>query len=77
MFRRDVAGLERRCNEAVHRGDDEEPAVGRCGERIPCVLREEERTRQQERLQLVPLVFREVADRRDVLKAGVRDNCVE
>ena len=61
----------------MHGCDGEEPAVARRGERIPRVLREQERARQQQRLQLVPLVLGEVADRRDVLEAGVRDDGVE
>jgi len=77
MLCRDVTRLERRRDQTVHGSDDEEAAVGRCGERVPRVLRKQERTRQQERLQLVPPVFGEVAKRRDVLEAGVRDDCVE
>ncbi len=77
MLRRDVAGLERRRNETVYRRDREEAPVARGGERVPRVLREEERARHEQRLQLVPLLLGKVPHRRNVLEAGVRDDRVE
>ena len=76
-FAADVAGLERRRDEAVHRRDDDDPPVAGCAERRPGVPREEERAREQEREQRVPAVFVELLDRRDVLEAGVRHDRVE
>src|SRR5919197_3635868 len=64
VLRRDVAGLERRGNEAVHRGDGQEAAVPGGGERVPRVLREQERARDEQRQQPLPLFLRELAQRR-------------
>ena len=52
-------------------------AVAGGGERLPGVLREQERARQEQRDQRVPLVLRELGDRRDVLEARVGHNGVE
>ena len=57
--------------------DHAEAAVAGGGERLPGVLREQERARQEQRDQRVPLVLRELGDRRDVLEARVGDDSVE
>ncbi len=77
VLRGHVAGLERRGDEAVHRSDREEAAVAALRERLPAVLGEQERARQQQREQRVPAVLGELRDRSDVLEARVRDDRVE
>jgi hypothetical protein len=72
-----VARLVRRGDEAVHRGDDEEAPVARGCERVPRVLREQERARQQQCLQPVPFLLGEVPHGRHVLEARIRHDRVE
>ena len=77
VLRGDVAGLERRGHEPVHGCDREEAAVARRRQRIPGVLREQERARHENGHERVPAFLGKVAHRRDVLEAGVGDNRVE
>ena len=78
VLRGDVARLERRRDEAVDGRDGEEPAVARGGERVPRVLREQERARQRARPAACPSWSSgNVAHGRDVLEARVRDDRVE
>ena len=77
VLRRHVPGLERRGDEPVHRGDDDDPAVAGRFERGPRVPRQQERARQDEREKRVPAILVELGDRRDVLESGVRNEGVE
>ena len=77
VLRGDVAGLERRRGQAVSRRDHAEAAVAGSRERVPGVLREQERRGEEQREQRVPALFREVAHRRNVLEARVRDHRVQ
>ena len=77
VLRRHVAGLERRRDEPVHGGDDEDPPLAARLQVRPGVAREEERARQEHREERIPAVLVEVLERRDVLEAGVRDDRVE
>jgi hypothetical protein len=77
MLRRDVPGLERRRHQPVHRCDCQEPAVAARRQRVPGVLGQEERTRQEHAEERVPPILGEVRDRCDVLEAGARDDRVE
>ena len=61
----------------MHRRDSEEAPVAGGHERLPRVLREQERARQEERDERVPPLLRKLRDRRDVLEAGVRHHGVE
>ena len=74
---RDVPRLERRRHEPVRGRDCDEAAVTGRRKRLPGVLREQERARQQHREKVVPPLLREVRDRRDMLEARVRDDRVE
>ena len=73
----DVAGLERRGDEPVHRGDRDDAPVAAALQRRPGVLGEQERAREQDGQQRVPAVLGELRDRRDVLEAGVGDDGVQ
>ena len=77
VLRRDVAGLERRRGQRVRGRHRDEAPVAVLAQRRPRVLREQERARQQQREEPVPLLLGELLDRRDVLEAGVRDDRVE
>jgi hypothetical protein len=57
--------------------DRHEAAVAGLAQRIPGVLREQERARQQERDERVPALLRELGHGGDVLEAGVGDDRVE
>ena len=73
----DVAGLERRGDEPVDGGDDDDPALPARPEMRPGVAGEEERARQQHGEERVPPVLVELLERGDVLEAGVGDDRVD
>src|SRR6185295_2815895 len=74
---RDIARLERRGDEPMYRGDDDDAPVAAALERRPRVLGEQERAREQDRQQRVPPILGELRYWRDVLEARVRDDGVE
>lgn len=61
----------------MDRGDIDHLAIARLHEDIPCVLRQQERTGEQDTQKLVPTILGKVGDRIDVLKAGARDQQIE
>ena len=58
-------------------GRDHDERALALGQRVPRVLGQQERARQQDREDLVPAVLGELAHGRDVLDAGVGDHEVE
>ncbi len=61
----------------MRRRNRHETPVAVLAQRRPRVLGEQERARQEQGEEPVPLILRKLVDGRDVLKAGVRDDRVE
>ena len=77
MLRGNVAGLERRRDDAVHGGDHEDAPLPTRLQVRPGVAGEQERARQEHRHERVPAVLVERVERRDVLEASIRDESVD